>query len=89
MATQACGKHITIAKNTRHVSPEVSERIEAAMREINDHGNAHARRLARGASDFTGLTISDIESPFSPASAKRSNLTVAFRFNYDLMPSID
>lgn len=53
-----------VINNTRFVSPEIRERVLQAMRELNYHGNAHARRLARGNSDFLGLIISDIENPF-------------------------
>lgn len=53
-----------VINNTRFVSEEVREKVIRAMRELNYHGNAHARRLARGHSDFLGLIISDIENPF-------------------------
>jgi DNA-binding LacI/PurR family transcriptional regulator len=53
-----------VINGTRFVSPEIAQRVQAAMRALNYHGNAHARRLARGHSDFLGLIISDIENPF-------------------------
>ena len=59
-----------VINGTRFVSPEVRENILRAMRELNYHGNAHARRLARGSSDFLGLIISDIENPFFPGLIK-------------------
>ena len=55
-----------VINGTRFVSPEMRVKILQAMRELNYHGNAHARRLARGSSDFLGLIISDIENPFFP-----------------------
>ena len=59
-----------VINNTRFVSPETRERVLRAMSELNFHKNAHARRLARGRSDFLGLIISDIENPFYPGLIK-------------------
>ena len=59
-----------VINGTRFVSEEVRVKILQAMRELNYHGNAHARRLARGSSDFLGLIISDIENPFFPGLIK-------------------
>lgn len=80
-----------VINNTKYVSPEVRERVLAAMRELNFHGNAHARRLARGYSDFLGLIVSDIENPFLPglikafdSSAHKLGLDVLLSFtNYE------
>ena len=47
-----------VLNNTRFVSPGIREKVLAAMRDLDYHGNAHARRLARGSSDFLGLIIS-------------------------------
>ena len=43
-----------VLNGTRFVSAEIRDRVLDAMRELNYHGNAHARRLARGSSDFWG-----------------------------------
>ncbi len=75
-----------VLNNTKFVSPEVRERVLAAMRELNFHGNAHARRLARGHSDFLGLIISDIENPFLPGLIKAFDLA-AFESGFDVLLS--
>ncbi len=59
-----------VINNTRPVAPETRAKILRVMGELNYHGNAHARRLARGHSDFVGLVISDIENPFYPGLIK-------------------
>src|SRR5512143_1858937 len=73
-----------VLNNTRYVSPELRERILAAMRELNYHGNAHARRLARGSSDFLGLIISDIENPFFPGVIKAFE-SAALGFGFEVL----
>src|SRR5436305_9747805 len=59
-----------VINNTKFVSPEMREKVLESMRALNFLGNAHARRLARGSSDFLGLIISDIENPFFPGLIK-------------------
>ncbi len=59
-----------VVNNTRPVAPATRDRVLRVMRELHYHGNAHARRLARGHSDFLGLIISDIENPFYPGLIK-------------------
>ena len=76
-----------VINNTKFVSPAVRERVIEAMRELNFHGNAHARRLARGHSDFLGLIISDMENPFLPGLVKAFDQT-AYEFGYDVLLSI-
>ncbi len=76
-----------VINNTKFVSPEVRERVLAAMRELNFHGNAHARRLARGHSDFFGLIVSDIENPFLPGLVKAFD-EAAHAIGYDVLLSI-
>lgn len=73
-----------VINNTRFVSPATRERIVRAMSELNFHGNAHARRLARGHSDFLGLIISDIENPFFPGLIKAFEL-VALASGFDVL----
>ncbi len=75
-----------VINGTRFVSPEVREKVVQAMRELNYHGNAHARRLARGSSDFLGLIISDIENPFFPGLIKAFELA-ALRNGFDVLLS--
>lgn len=76
-----------VLNNTKFVSPEVRERVLQAMRELNFHGNAHARRLARGHSDFFGLIISDIENPFFPGLIKAFEAS-AIRHGFDVLLSM-
>ncbi|MBC7926713.1 MAG: LacI family DNA-binding transcriptional regulator [Bryobacteraceae bacterium] len=75
-----------VLNNTKFVSPEVRERVLAAMRQLNFHGNAHARRLARGHSDFFGLIVSDIENPFLPGLIKAFD-QAAYSIGYDVLLS--
>lgn len=75
-----------VINGTRFVSPKVREKVLRAMGELNYHGNAHARRLARGSSDFLGLIISDIENPFFPGLIKAFE-SEALRNGYDVLLS--
>jgi DNA-binding LacI/PurR family transcriptional regulator len=75
-----------VLNNTRYVSPKIKDRVLAAMRELSYHGNAHARRLARGVSDFLGLIISDIENPFFPGLIKAFE-SAALRHGFDVLLS--
>jgi LacI family transcriptional regulator len=59
-----------VINKTRFVTPETRDKVLRVMSELNFHGNAHARRLARGHSDFLGLIVSDIENPFFPGLIK-------------------
>lgn len=73
-----------VINKTRYVSPEIQERVLRVMAEMNFHGNAHARRLARGHSDFLGLIISDIENPFFAGLIKAFE-TEAVRNGYEVL----
>lgn len=53
-------------KRSRSISPETTRRVWAAAQELNYYVNVHARRLARGQSNFVGLIISEISNPFFP-----------------------
>ncbi len=75
-----------VINGTRFVSPEMREKVLEAMRELNYYGNAHARRLARGSSDFLGLIISDIENPFFPGLIKAFE-SAALTHGYDVLLS--
>ncbi|MGB7758375.1 MAG: LacI family DNA-binding transcriptional regulator [Bryobacteraceae bacterium] len=59
-----------VVNGTRYVTPETRRRVQEAIRDLGFYTNAHARRLARGSSDFLGLVISDIENPFFPEMIK-------------------
>lgn len=80
-----------VVNRTRYVAPETRRRVLETIRELNYYINAHARRLARGSSDFLGLVISDIENPFFPeviksfesAALKRGFEILLCTTNYD------
>ena len=59
-----------VLSGTKFVAPETRELVLRAMQELNFHRDSHARRLARGRSDFLGLIISNIENPFYPGLIK-------------------
>lgn len=59
-----------VINGTKFVSPRIREKVLRVVRELNFHRDSHARRLARGHSDFLGLIISDIENPFYPGLIK-------------------
>jgi len=80
-----------VLNKTRAVAPETSQRIRTAIRDLNYYQDLHARRLARGRSNFLGLIVSDIGNPFFPElikSFETSALNQGFDFllcntNYD------
>lgn len=51
------------------VSEELRERVLEAARELHYTPNAHARAIARGASDTVGLVVHDIADPYFSAIA--------------------
>jgi DNA-binding LacI/PurR family transcriptional regulator len=53
-------------KRSKSISPETTKRVWASAQTLNYHVNVHARRLARGKSNFVGLIISEIANPFFP-----------------------
>jgi len=53
-------------KRSKSISPETTRRVWASAKKLNYHINVHARRLARGKSNFVGLIISEIANPFFP-----------------------
>jgi LacI family transcriptional regulator len=59
-----------VINGTKFVSPEIREKVLQVVRALDFHRDSHARRLARGHSDFLGLIISDIENPFYPGLIK-------------------
>lgn len=73
-----------VLNGTKFVEPETRARVEQAVREMNFHRDSHARRLARGRSDFLGLVISNIENPFYPGLIK-SFETAALANGYEVL----
>lgn len=73
-----------VLNKTRYVAPETQQRVIQVVQELKYYKNAHARRLARGHSDFFGLIISDIENPFFPELIK-SFETEAAKQGLDLL----
>ncbi len=73
-----------VVNNTRFVAPETRLKVLQAIRELNYHANAHARRLARGRNNFFGLIISDIENPFFPGLIKGFE-SAALERGFDLL----
>jgi DNA-binding LacI/PurR family transcriptional regulator len=55
-----------VMNRTRRVALRTRKRVLDAVRELKYYKDAHARRLARGHSDFLGLIVSDICNPFFP-----------------------
>ena len=70
MIDVARGADVSIAtvsaflNGTSNVSPELTQRIEASIREIGYERNAIARSLKTGATHTIGLTVADIRNPF-------------------------
>ena len=73
-----------VLNNTKFVAPETRQRVEHALKEMNFHRDSHARRLARGHSNFLGLIISDIENPFYPGVIKGFE-TAALERGYEIL----
>jgi LacI family transcriptional regulator len=53
-----------VINGTRHVSDDLRDRIEAAMRELDYRPNALARSLRRGRTEAVGLLVPDNANPF-------------------------
>jgi LacI family transcriptional regulator len=85
---ESCGVAVStvshVMNQTRFVAPETRRKVMHAIRKLNYHGNAHARRLARGRCDFLGLIISDIENPFFPGLIKGFE-SAALEKSFDLL----
>jgi len=73
-----------VLNKTRNVAPETRGRVLEAVRQLNYYKDAHARRLARGYSDFLGLIVSDVGNPFFPEIIK-SFETAALAKGLDLL----
>jgi DNA-binding LacI/PurR family transcriptional regulator len=59
-----------VINNTRFVSEETRQKVQAAIDACGYTPNAHARSLASGRSRILGLIISDIANPFFPELVK-------------------
>ena len=59
-----------VINNTRFVSEETRQKVQAAIDTCGYRPNAHARSLASGRSRILGLIISDIANPFFPELVK-------------------
>ena len=53
-----------VINDTRYVSPQLKERVEAALLELDYHPDAVARSLRRGETLTFGLIVPDLEIPF-------------------------
>lgn len=73
-----------VINRTRTVAPGTRQRVLEAIRKLSYYKDAHARRLARGHSDFLGLIVSDIGNPFFPDVIK-SFETAALAKGLDLL----
>lgn len=73
-----------VMNNTRHVASETRQRVLDAVRSLGFYKDAHARSLTRGASDFFGLIISDIQNPFFPEIIKGFE-TAAVEHGFDML----
>lgn len=73
-----------VVNRTRHVAPKTRRRVLETIRQLSYYKDAHARRLARGHSDFLGLIVSDICNPFFPE-VIRSFETAALAKGLDLL----
>jgi len=73
-----------VISGTKVVAPETRELVLKAMADLNFHRDSHARRLARGRSDFLGLIISNIENPFYPGLIKAFE-TAALKKGFEVL----
>ncbi len=53
-----------VLNKTRYTAPQTMQKVLDAVKDLNFHTNAHARRLAMRKSDLFGLIISEIANPF-------------------------
>ncbi len=66
------------------VSPETSEKVWGAIRELGYYPNTQARALVSGKSRIFGLIISDIANPFFPELVKSFEYA-AIQHNYEVI----
>jgi len=73
-----------VINNTRFVSAEVRQRVQAAMEELGYRPNALSRSLRRGETKTLGLILPDSANPFF-AEIGRSIETAAFSQGYNVI----
>lgn len=59
-----------VINKTRYVSPELTKKVEEAIKELNYHPNPLGRSLRKGESNTIALLVSDIANPFFPDVAR-------------------
>jgi len=59
-----------VINETRYVSPELTERVNKAIEELNYHPDPIAQGLSKGKSQTIALVVSDIINPFFPQVAR-------------------
>lgn len=59
-----------VINDTRYVSPELTERVNDAIEELNYHPDPLAQGLSKGKSRTIALVVSDIVNPFFPQVAR-------------------
>lgn len=59
-----------VINGTRYVSPELKERVNTAIEELNYHPDPLAQGLSKGKSQTMALMVSDITNPFFPQVAR-------------------
>ncbi|MFP3953634.1 MAG: LacI family DNA-binding transcriptional regulator [Candidatus Acetothermia bacterium] len=59
-----------VINDTRYVSPELTERVDKAIEELNYHPDPIAQGLSKGKSQMIALMVSDISNPFFPHIAR-------------------
>lgn len=76
--------HVLNKTPHRPVAPETRQRILDAVRDLNYHLDANARRLAQNRSNLFGLIVSEIANPFFPE-VIRSFEDAALARGFDLL----
>lgn len=59
-----------VINGTRYVSPELTERVNRAIKELDYHPDPLAQGLSKGKSQTIALIVSDIVNPFFPQVAR-------------------
>ena len=59
-----------VINETRYVSPELTERVNRAIKELDYHPDPIAQGLSKGKSQTLALLVSDIVNPFFPQVAR-------------------
>lgn len=59
-----------VINDTRYVSPDLTERVNEAIEELDYHPDPIAQGLSKGESQSISLVVSDIVNPFFPRVAR-------------------